>query len=103
MTRMGSGTPLPTDCPSKLVVSGPYAHVRNPMALAGIIQGVAIGIGVGSWLVVGYALLGAPVWHLIARPPEEADMMERFGDDYREYQNNVRLWLPRITPFSNQR
>jgi protein-S-isoprenylcysteine O-methyltransferase Ste14 len=36
MARNGDGTPLPFDAPSRLVVKGPYAYLRNPMVLAGL-------------------------------------------------------------------
>lgn len=36
MSYRGEGTPLPTQCPRKLVVGGPYRYVRNPMACAGL-------------------------------------------------------------------
>jgi len=99
MARLGEGTPLPPDCPRKLVVRGPYAYVRNPMAIGGILQGIAVGIGLGSWLVIGYSLLGIPVWHCFARPSEEADMRERFGEEFQSYEQNVRLWFPRLTAY----
>lgn len=35
MVRDGRGTPLPLDTARDLVVSGPYRHVRNPMAIGG--------------------------------------------------------------------
>ena len=99
MAKLGEGTPLPPDCPRKLVIRGPYAYVRNPMAIGGILQGVAVGIWLGSWLTIGYALLGVPVWHWIARPPEERDMRERFGEQFENYERNVRLWIPRLTAY----
>ncbi len=42
IVRDGGGTPLPLDQTNNLVVSGPYRFVRNPMAIAGIGQGLAI-------------------------------------------------------------
>ncbi|MGB0766177.1 MAG: methyltransferase family protein [Phycisphaeraceae bacterium] len=91
---IGRGTPLPTDCASRLVVVGPYRWVRNPMALAGIMQGVGVGLMWGSWLVVGYAVLGGVVWHVLVRPVEEADLLRRFGASYEAYRGGVRCWWP---------
>jgi protein-S-isoprenylcysteine O-methyltransferase Ste14 len=95
----GHGTPLPLDCPRDLVISGPYAHVRNPMAVAGLGQGASVGLWLGSWLVLAYALLGAIVWQWLARPAEERDLAQRFGDQYREYQRAVRCWWPRLRAY----
>ncbi|WP_323127765.1 methyltransferase family protein [Brevibacterium pigmentatum] len=77
-----------------LVNRGPYAFVRNPMAIAGIVQGVSMGLLIGSWLVVVYALIGSLLWNWLIRPHEEADLIERFGDEYRDYAKRVRCWWP---------
>ncbi|MCC9642901.1 isoprenylcysteine carboxylmethyltransferase family protein [Rhodopirellula sp. JC740] len=95
MSVRGQGTPLPTATASKLVVEGPYRLVRNPMAVAGIGQGIAVGWYLGSWFVIAYAFTGAVVWHLLVRPVEERDLKLRFGEDYLRYQNEVALWVPR--------
>jgi protein-S-isoprenylcysteine O-methyltransferase Ste14 len=44
MSTLGRGTPLPSAMASDLVVRGPYRFVRNPMAVAGIVQGAAVGL-----------------------------------------------------------
>ncbi|MFD1715680.1 methyltransferase family protein [Amnibacterium flavum] len=96
MALIGQGTPLPAAMASQLVVAGPYRFVRNPMAVAGITQGVAVGLMLSSWLVVGYALIGSVLWNYAVRPLEEADLAARFGEPYRRYQRAVRCWIPRI-------
>jgi protein-S-isoprenylcysteine O-methyltransferase Ste14 len=65
----------------------------------GILQGVAVGLSLGSGVVVLYALAGAPVWHMVARPPEEADMRQRFGEEVEHYRRNVHLWVPRTKSY----
>ncbi|ROS63087.1 protein-S-isoprenylcysteine O-methyltransferase Ste14 [Curtobacterium sp. PhB172] len=95
MSTKGAGTPLPSASANRLVVAGPYRSVRNPMALAGITQGVAVGLLLGSWMVVVYALAGSIVWNCVVRPLEEADLEARFGDDFRRYAARVRCWVPR--------
>ncbi len=100
MSVQGAGTPLPFDCPRRLVIIGPYRYVRNPMALAGLAQGVAVGIFIGSPAVILYALTGGPTWNLFVRKWEEADLEHRFGEPYRHYRANVWCWLPRMRGYS---
>ncbi len=61
------------------------------MALAGILQGLAVGWYLGSYGVLAYALAGAFAWHHLVRPVEEADLRKRFGSQYLRYQRAVRL------------
>ncbi|MFK3833748.1 methyltransferase family protein [Microbacterium sp. NPDC087868] len=96
MSLLGEGTPLPSEMARRLVIAGPYRFVRNPMAVAGIAQGIAVGLMLGSWLVVVYALCGSLVWNTAVRPIEEADLAERFGDDYADYRRRVTCWVPRF-------
>ncbi|QEG23508.1 methyltransferase family protein [Mariniblastus fucicola] len=94
MVRDGSGTPLPLDQTNRLVESGPYHFVRNPMAIAGIGQGIGVAVIFQSVPILIYSLLGALVWHTVVRPIEERDMVRRFGGAYLEYRHRVSCWIP---------
>jgi protein-S-isoprenylcysteine O-methyltransferase Ste14 len=102
MATRGSGTPLPAAMPNRLVVAGPYRFVRNPMAIAGIVQGAAVGLILSSWLVVAYAVAGSLLWNFVVRPLEESDLEARFGDEYRRYHSAVWCWWPRLRGFRRQ-
>lgn len=99
MSRVGKGTPLPLDHASDLVVLGPYAYVRNPMAVSGIGQGLAVALFLGSPLVAIYSLLGSAIWQFVFRPMEEDDLLARFGESYSRYCEAVRCWVPRLAPY----
>ena len=96
MVTQGRGTPLPLDQACRLVTVGPYRFVRNPMAVAGIGQGLAVSVVFWSLQLVVYSLLGAVVWHVVVRPIEERDLEARLGKPYVEYRKAVRCWLPRF-------
>lgn len=100
MSRKGKGTPLPLDHAASLVVSGPYAYVRNPMAVSGIGQGLAVAFILGSPLVAVYALMGSAIWQLVFRPLEEDDLAKRFGEPYNAYLRNVRCWIPHLHAYA---
>ncbi|MGV8881690.1 MAG: methyltransferase family protein [Rhodoglobus sp.] len=96
MSTLGAGTPLPSAMPNQLVIAGPYRWIRNPMAVAGIVQGAAVGLMLQSWLVVVYAIAGSLVWNYAVRPLEERDLEQRFGAEYRRYRDAVWCWVPRM-------
>lgn len=100
MVRTGRGTPLPSESARRLVTVGPYRLVRNPMAVAGLLQGAGVALMFGSPLVAAYVVAGGIIWHGVVRPFEEIDLTERFGEDYRAYKVRVRCWLPRL-PWSS--
>lgn len=99
LATVGAGTPLPLEAPRRLVVRGPYAHIRNPMALAGLGQGLAIAVGSGSWLLLAYVAAGGLLWNFGLRPSEERDLLHRFGAPYAEYRRRVRCWVPSLRPY----
>lgn len=102
MSYMGSGTPFPLDCCSELVVQGPYRFVRNPMAIAGLFQGAAVGLWYGSYLVLVYVVCGAFLWNYVVRPVEEADLRERIGSAYDRYCHDVKCWIPSMRFFKSE-
>jgi len=62
MAVLGNGTPLPAATARRLVIGGPYRFVRNPMAVAGLVQTVGVGLWTGSWttVFVGFAPAHSP-------------------------------------------
>lgn len=102
MSKKGGGTPLPLDHATKFVVSGPYAYVRNPMAVSGILQGLVVALFWGSALVAIYALMGSAVWQTIFRPHEEVDLAARFGEEFNRYIKAVKCWVPRLKPYVDE-
>jgi protein-S-isoprenylcysteine O-methyltransferase Ste14/predicted DCC family thiol-disulfide oxidoreductase YuxK len=99
----GEGTPLIVDCPRRLVIAGPYRHVRNPMAIAMLAQAVGVGVFLGSPLALLYALVLTALDSGVACPLEDADLERRFGDDYRRYRLRVRSWRPRLRGYDPAR
>lgn len=97
----GAGTPLPSTATNRLVIVGPYAYLRNPMAVAGIAQAVGVGMLTGSWVVIAYAVCGAIYWNELVRPFEEADLRAKFGEPYADYCARVSCWWPRRRRFGD--
>jgi protein-S-isoprenylcysteine O-methyltransferase Ste14 len=96
----GEGTPAPWDPPRRLVIKGPYRHVRNPMISGVIFILTGEALLLKSWLIAGWMLLFTIVNLLYLPLFEEKDLENRFGQDYREYKENVPRWIPRPRPWS---
>lgn len=94
----GIGTPAPIAPTQRLVVTGAYRYVRNPMYLAvtAVIVGQALLLG-ALWLLV-YAVGFVLVTATFVRWYEEPRLAQQFPADYAEYRSHVRGWLPRLRP-----
>ena len=92
---VGRGTPGLWDAPQRVVGTGPYRWVRNPIYLAALL--VVLG---EAWLfmslaVLAYAGVMAIFFHLFVTGYEERRLARRFGDSYLEYRRTVPRWIPR--------
>ena len=99
LAARGGGTPFPFDPPDRLVSTGPYAYVANPMQLSMTLVLLAWGGLVGSWAVVGLAIVGAAFSAGIAGWHEDVELSRRHGIRWAEYRRHVRTWLPRWRPW----
>jgi protein-S-isoprenylcysteine O-methyltransferase Ste14 len=98
--REGRGTLAPWDPTRRLVVRGPYRHVRNPMitGVTLILLGEAAlfgSVGVLIWCLAFFTI-NAVYFPLV----EEPGLRERFGDEYECYRRNVPRWIPRRRPWT---
>jgi protein-S-isoprenylcysteine O-methyltransferase Ste14 len=92
----GRGTLAPWDATTRLVVRGPYRHVRNPMitGVATILAGEAVlfqSWGIAILLAV-FVVVNAIYFPLV----EEPGLSRRFGPEYDEYRSHVPRWVPRL-------
>jgi protein-S-isoprenylcysteine O-methyltransferase Ste14 len=95
----GEGTPAPWDPPQKLVVRGPYRHVRNPMISGVLLLLAAQALFFSSWAVAGWLLVFFLANALYLPLIEEKGLERRFGTRYLQYKANVPRWIPRIRPW----
>lgn len=96
---IGMGTPAPWAPPKKLVIKGPYRHVRNPMITSVLVMLVAEALFFASWQLVGWMVVFFIMNNIYFPLFEEKGLEKRFGDDYRTYKMNVPRWLPRLSPW----
>jgi protein-S-isoprenylcysteine O-methyltransferase Ste14 len=99
----GLGTPAPFDPPRRLVISGPYRWVRNPMyvGFGVVLIGEAIVFPHAATVILIMMLI---LWAFVTAfviAYEEPTLRRLFGADYDNYCRSVHRWIPRLRPFDN--
>ena len=79
-----------------LIETGPFRYVRNPLYIGNILLWAGFAVAAGLlWLApIALALL-AVEYHWIVRW-EEALLLQRRGNEYRDYARRVPRWMPRF-------
>jgi protein-S-isoprenylcysteine O-methyltransferase Ste14 len=94
--KKGKGTLAPWKPPRKLVISGPYRYIRNPM-ISGVLlillgeAMVTISLVLFLWFLF-FLIINITYFLLI----EEPELLKRFGKDYARYKKNVAMFIPRF-------
>ncbi|HEY1993443.1 MAG TPA: isoprenylcysteine carboxylmethyltransferase family protein [Edaphobacter sp.] len=95
----GEGTPIPYDPPKRLVQSGIYRYIANPMQLSCVlVMLVWAGLLRNGWMA---AAAGMSVIYSagLAKWDEAEELKDRFGEEWMSYRSNVRSWWPRWRPY----
>jgi protein-S-isoprenylcysteine O-methyltransferase Ste14 len=95
--NIGSGiTPtVATRKEHKLSTSGPYRWVRHPLYTFGTLAFLSLGLIADLWFIVLLSILAFTLLSL-RTPNEEAHLIEKFGDEYREYMKRTGRFLPKF-------
>jgi protein-S-isoprenylcysteine O-methyltransferase Ste14 len=81
----------------QLITDGPYRWIRHPLYTFGAVFYLAITLLTGLWwLGIGLALVFVIL--LWRTPQEEANLMARFGDEYRAYMQRTGRYWPKLRP-----
>ena len=90
------GTPVPFNPPPKLVATGPYAYVRNPMLIGVFIALFGLGILLRS---ISLVFIFTPLFVILIvlelKAIEEPELEKRLGKEYIEYKKKVPMFIPR--------
>jgi len=89
------GTAVPFNPPPKVVATGPYAHIRNPMLTGWFILLFGLGILLRS---ISLVFIFTPLFILLnmveLRAIEEPELEKRLGKEYLEYKKKVPMFVP---------
>ncbi len=78
-----------------LVTSGPYRWVRHPLYTVGSSLFISFGMMADNWFIAGLGIL-AFVGMAVRTSKEEANLIEKFGDEYRDYMKRTGAFLPKL-------
>jgi protein-S-isoprenylcysteine O-methyltransferase Ste14 len=80
----------------RLVTSGPYRWVRHPLYTVGSSLFLAFGLMADNWFIAMLGVL-AFIAMSVRTPREEANLIAKFGDEYREYMKRTGRFLPKVS------
>ncbi len=96
--QRGGGTPYPWDPPARVVTTGPYAYVRNPMQLAMTALMFMAALALWYWPLAVGALTALTFSISVAEPHEQSVLGRRWAIDWRRYVGEHRNWVPTWKP-----
>ncbi len=95
--KVGQGTTGFSEPTKKLVTTGPYGIVRNPMMIGQFV----FFAGIGLFLDLEAMFIVLPILIIMTHAfivfIEESDIKKRFGQDWEDYIRRVPRWLPRLS------
>lgn len=81
----------------QLAVSGPYAHVRNPLYIGSLLAGVGLGLA-GNDITVLVAIVAVFLVWFLPVVSEEEDHIRKILPGYAVYEDRVRRFVPSLAP-----
>ena len=85
----------------EVVVSGPFAYLRNPLYVGNFLMYCGIGVmanALSPWLV-SVALVYFSFQYAMIVSLEEEFLEKEFGEGYLEFKKNVPRFLPRLSAY----
>lgn len=79
----------------ELVTSGPYRWVRHPLYSVGTLLFLSFALMASNWFI-GMVTLLSLMMLMIRLPREEANLIERFGDEYKNYMKRTGRLIPKL-------
>lgn len=87
-----------------LIISGPFAYVKNPLYLGNIL--IYSGLGIMSFALFPYLQVIAIAYFIFQYyfiiKSEEEYLKETFGNNYLDYYEKVPMLIPQLKPYRNK-
>ncbi len=95
LAKVGLGTPIPFDSAQKLVRTGIYQHVANPLQISTALMFICMALLYKSWMMLCPLIALILYTEIFVRWHHSVDIEQRFGEAWFEYRKQVRNWLPK--------
>lgn len=99
----GRGTPIPLDPTKRLVTTGIYAYVSNPMQLSAALIWLVLGAFLQNIWIMAASLMAWVFVQGMVRWHHRHDLLKRFPTGWPEYTASVPEWVPRWKPWTKER
>ncbi|MHA1612018.1 MAG: methyltransferase family protein [Promethearchaeota archaeon] len=86
-----------------LLDQGLYRYVRHPQAVTEFPLFAIIALGINSWFLFVILTLYAIIYLPFMKSVEEKDLVRRFGDNYKEYQEETGAFFPKKQYFKRKK
>ena len=91
--RQNTEDPNPTTQSNKLITTGIYKYIRNPMYLALVLFQIGLGISLSFLHISVMSIFTAITLHYFVIKREETYLKNSFGADYESYKKKSRRWI----------
>jgi protein-S-isoprenylcysteine O-methyltransferase Ste14 len=91
----GEGTPLPTNPPKRLITSGLFHLLRNPIYMGAVILLLGFVFWHPASSILWIPVIVAISAHLFVILYEEPHLRKTFGSEYEQYCRSVPRWFPK--------
>ncbi len=99
----GKGSLAPW-CPTKkLVITGWYRYIRNPMIIGVLLVLAGETVMFQSRNILIWTVVFCVINHLYFIVIEEPYLTKKFGKEYIKYKSSVPRWIPRTKPYYQNR
>ena len=93
---VGGGTPIPFDPPQRLVVTGVYSVVANPLQISTLLMLTCIMFAYRSYLMLVPIAILILYCEIFVRWHHSIDIEQRFHRDWEDYRSKVNNWVPQF-------
>lgn len=100
LALQGEGTAIPLDPTKRLVTTGIYAYVCNPMQLSVALSWIILGAFLQNIWIAAAAFMAWIFVQGMVRWHHRNDLAQRFPAGWTVYRQNVGEWLPRWHPWN---